>query len=93
MTFNLLVCYRLGDTGRSHAPVLGAIEALGPAAAIYAAIHYVKSRLPAAEAVSRVWRVMGEGDSVFVMDATTGEAAWKNLDERIAQFLKESWRG
>jgi len=91
MTNNLFISYHLGRPDTDDAAVGVAIGALGQATRIYPAHWYVTSQLSAPEAVTRIWSAMRTQDSVFVVDATNGEAGWKNLEPAAAQTLREKW--
>lgn len=93
MASNLFVSYRLNDRAENAAAVVSAIESLGSAVRVQDGCWYAKSRLPAPEAATAIWHFMRPSDSLVVVDATEGEAAWRNLSLPAAEFIKEEWAG
>lgn len=91
MASNLLVFYRCADAATDGTAVPSAIKALGPAVRLLQTCWYVRSTLPAPEAAGGIWHVMASRDSLVVVDATEGEAAWRNIEPQAAEFIKEQW--
>lgn len=91
MASNLLVFYRCADAATHGTAVYSAIKALGPAVRLLHTCWYVRSTLPAPDAARGIWHVMASKDSLVVVDATEGEAAWRNVEPQAAEFIKEQW--
>lgn len=91
MANNLLVFYRCADTAGAGTAVLSSIKSLGSAVRLLDTCWYARSALSAPEAASAIWATMGSNDSLLVVDATEGEAAWRNVEPQAAEFIKEEW--
>jgi len=91
MTNSLFVAYHLDRPESDDAAIGAAIGALGQSTRIYSGHWFLKSHLSAPEAAARIWSAMRPQDSVLVVDATNGEAGWKNLEPAVAELLRETW--
>lgn len=91
MSNNLFVSFQLGDSRRSSALILAAVEELGHSLSLCRSLWYVRSNLSAAEAAVRVREVLHEGDRLLVVDATHDEIAMMNIEERASAIVDVQW--
>ena len=91
MLRNLHISYDLYQPGQDYGAVTDAIKSLGTWARVHQSFWYVKSRHSAAEARDIVWSEMDKNDSLYVVDATSNEAAWQNLPDDVSDLIKGVW--
>lgn len=91
MANNLVISYDLYNPGQDYAKVIDTIKTLGSWAKIHKSVWYVNSNHSAAQAVAKVWPVMDKNDSLFVVDATNNSASWQNLNDTVANNIKNEW--
>ncbi|MCM5554113.1 hypothetical protein [Pleomorphomonas sp. NRK KF1] len=88
---NLHVSYDLMDPGQNYDKVIDKIKSLGEWAKIHKSFWYVNSSYTAAEAVNIVWSAMDVNDKLYIFDAKNNSAAWENLSDEVAEFIKNRW--
>ena len=88
---NLLISYDLYRPGQNYDDVAARIKELGSWAKVQQSFWYVDSGFSAGDAADYVREVMDTNDSLFVANATNGEAAWYNLSDKVSKFLEEHW--
>jgi hypothetical protein len=91
MANNLHISYDLHEPGKNYDRVIAAVKSLGSWAKIHYSFWYVKSSLTAGEARDAIVRSMDSNDSVYVVDATNNVAAWHNIPDDSAKFIREKW--
>ncbi|MFH1658561.1 MAG: CRISPR-associated protein Cas2 [Pseudomonadota bacterium] len=88
---NLTISYDLYKQGQDYHAIIDTIKTFGSWARTNKSVWYVKSGLSASQAVERLKQVIDTNDSVYVVDSTNNEAAWFNLDPKVAAFLRQNW--
>jgi hypothetical protein len=91
MANNLVVSYDLNNPGQNYEKIIAAVKDLGSWAKVHKSVWYVRSVYNATQAVENLWAVMDANDSVFVVDATNGNAAWQNLSAEVSNHIREQW--
>ncbi len=91
MANNLHISYDLQSPGQNYDKVIERIKSLGGWAKIHKSFWYVDSRLTAAEACSQIWSVMDANDKIYVVDASNNNAAWRNLSDEAANYIRSRW--
>lgn len=91
MANNLFVSYDLYKPGQNYNTVEDEIKKLGNWAKIHLSLWYVNSAFSASEAAKRIWAVMDTNDKLIVVDATTNNASWYNLNSKVSEYLKDNW--
>ncbi|WP_204377165.1 CRISPR-associated protein Cas2 [Xanthomonas nasturtii] len=91
MANNLIVSYDLYSPGQDYSKVIEAIKALGSWAKVHKSVWYVNSSYTATQAADKVWEAMDRNDSLFVVDATSNNAAWQNLSDEVSNHVKDQW--
>ncbi len=91
MANNLHVSYDLYQPGQNYDAVIKAVKGLGSWAKIHQSYWYVDSNLTAEQAIARVWQVMDANDSLYIVDASSNLAAWQNLNDEAAKFIRDHW--
>ncbi|EOX4102479.1 CRISPR-associated protein Cas2 [Vibrio alginolyticus] len=91
MANNLFISYDLNSPGQNYDNVIKEIKTLGSWAKVQKSFWYVNSTLTASQAVNRVWAQMDQNDTLIVVDATNGDAAWQNLSNEVANHIKSEW--
>jgi hypothetical protein len=76
---NLIVCYRLAE-GEAEARIGQAIQELGDAVQVMPSVWYVASSYAPGEAAEHIRSVMSLSSALLVINASTDELAWFNLD-------------
>lgn len=88
---NLLISYDLREPEKNYDPVIAAIKALGPWAAVHKSFWYVKTSKSADEALVAIRRHLTVNDTVLVADASRNYAAWHGLSDEVTKFLQDQW--
>lgn len=88
---NLIISYDLRKPGQNYEAVAKAIKSLGAWARLHGSVWYVRSSKSAVEARDVIARALDGNDSVFVVDASTNEAAWNGLSDEVSKFVKDHW--
>lgn len=88
---NLVVSYDLSQPDRNYGLIIAEIKLLGGWAHVHGSVWYVKSSLSAAQARDRLVKKLDANDSIIVVDATNNEAAWHNLKDEVAAFIRQQW--
>jgi CRISPR/Cas system-associated endoribonuclease Cas2 len=91
MANNLIISYDLNNPGQNYERLIEAIKGLGSWAKIQKSVWYVDSSLTAVQVVTHLWARMDASDSLFVVDATSGQCAWQGLSQVVATHLHEHW--
>jgi hypothetical protein len=91
MANNLHISYDLYAPGQNYETVIAAIKQLGSWAKIQKSFWYVKSAYTTEQARNHVLSVMDDNDSVYVVDATNGVAAWHNIPSDSAAHIRDQW--
>lgn len=91
MANNLIVSYDLYNPGQDYSKVIEAIKDLGSWAKIHKSVWYVNSNYSASQAVDKVWAAMDTNDSLFVVEASSNNAAWQNLSAEVANHIRDQW--
>lgn len=91
MANNILISYDLKTPGQSYKAVSECIKGLGGWAKVNESFWYVDSTLTAAQARDQLLTVLDTNDSVFVVNASSGQAAWHNLSDKVSAFVRDHW--
>lgn len=91
MANNLHISYDLYSPGQSYDKVIAAIKELGGWAKIHKSFWYVKSSYSAAQARDHVGKAMDANDSLYVVDSTNNDAAWRNVSTEVSDFIIGRW--
>jgi hypothetical protein len=91
MANNLHISYDLHEPGKNYNEVIAAVKGLGAWAKIHYSFWYVRSNLTAEQARDIVVRAMDANDSVYVVDSTNNNAAWKNISPEASEFIRGRW--
>lgn len=91
MANNLHVSYDLHTPDQNYEDVINAIKELGNWARVHGSFWYVDSSYSASQAVDHIWNVMDQNDTIYVVDATNNNAAWENLSDEVADYIREAW--
>ena len=91
MSNNLHISYDLHEPGKNYDRVIAVVKSLGKWAKIHYSFWYVKTSLNADQARDAIVRAMDSNDSVYVVDSTNNRAAWHNIPNDSASFIRENW--
>lgn len=91
MANNLFISYDLNSPGQDYQKVIESIKALGNWAKVQDSLWFVNSKYTATEALNRVWFSMDKNDSLIVIDATNGTAAWQKISDQVAKHIQSQW--
>jgi hypothetical protein len=91
MANNLHISYDLHEPGKNYDKVIAAVKSLGSWAKIHYSFWYVKTSLTADQARDAIVRALDANDSVYVVDATNNYAAWHNIPNDSAEFIRANW--
>lgn len=89
--YNLHISYDLKQPGRDYDKVSKCIKSLGSWAKIHESFWYVKSPLTAKEAADAIDAVLDPNDLVYVVDATSNQAAWNTLAPEVTKHIQQAW--
>jgi hypothetical protein len=91
MANNIAISYDLKGPGQNYPAVAEKIKALGGWAKVTESFWYVDSTFSAAQARDYILPALDENDKLFVVNATNGQAAWHNLSDAAATYLRKHW--
>lgn len=91
MPNNLHISYDLKNPGQTYNKVIDAIKKMGGWAKIQYSLWYVTTSLTAEQARNILRNVIDGNDSLYIVDATSNEAAWHNLSPEVSAFIHENW--
>jgi hypothetical protein len=91
MANNLHVSYDLKNPGRDYDTVIERIKQLGGWAKIHYSFWYLKTDLSAWQVRDELVKVTDADDSIYVVDATSNEAAWHNIPPAVAGYINTNW--
>lgn len=89
MGHNLFIFYQLNAANISD--VERAVKSLGNTTPVFSGMWYVNASENAEEALKRISSWMTEKDHLLVVDSATNTALWYNLDETLAQRIRQNW--
>lgn len=92
MPNNLFVSYDLHTPGQNYDKVIAEIKKHGSWAKVHYSLFYLRSDESARQVADAVWAVMDKNDSVIVVDSTNNNAAWQNLSDEVANFIRDKWQ-
>ena len=88
---NLIVSYELLAPEHNLERVISMLKAAGSCIRLRYSLWHVKTSRSAAQVAETLSGLMGPQDNVIVIDATTGNAAWCNLDSKTSSELRQRW--
>ncbi len=91
MANSIFVCCHAGAISKDCAKAETELRGLGEARRVFPCCWYLQSTLSPSEISARVSRALDPEASLFVIDATNHEAAWKNIGSEAAEFIKTNW--
>jgi hypothetical protein len=91
MTNNLHISYDLNKPGQDYSTLIAKIKTLGGWAKIHKSYWYVNSSYTAEQVVNFLWQFMDKSDSIYVVDATNKNSAWRNISTEAATYIKSNW--
>ena len=91
MANNLFISYDLMQPGQGYEAVTEEIKKLGNWAKVNYSLWYVNSNLSASDAATKISTVMDNNDKLIVVDTTNNTAAWNNLSDEVANYIKDQW--
>ena len=91
MKHNLHISYDLNRPGQDYAKLIEAIKTLGNWAKIHKSFWYVKSAYSAEQAVNHLKQFVDATDMIYVVDATTDQAAWNQLAPDVSKHVLDNW--
>lgn len=75
-----------------RADIERAITSLGNSASLFPGLWYVNATEDAQETLKRISSWMTDKDQLLVVDAATNQCLWFNLEEKLAQRIRQNWR-
>jgi hypothetical protein len=91
MPNNLHISYDLYNPGQNYDNLIAKIKTLGEWAKVHKSFWYVNSTLRASEARDRLVPLIDANDTLYIVDSTNNEAAWHNVDDEVAKFIRQRW--
>ncbi len=91
MANNIAISYDLKGPSRNYPAVAKKIKELGGWAKVNESFWYVDSVFTAAQARDHILPALDSNDKLFVVNATNGQAAWHNLSDQVASYLRNHW--
>ena len=92
MANNIAISYDLKAPGRNYAAVANKIKELGGWAKVTESFWYVDSAFTASQARDHILPALDANDTLFVVNASNGQAAWHNLSDRVSSYVREHWK-
>ncbi|OHT19116.1 hypothetical protein [Edaphosphingomonas haloaromaticamans] len=91
MANNIQIFCKLENTAENGEAVTAKIKGLGSWARVSTSFWYIDSALTASEARDQIAPLLKTDDCLFVVNASTGQAAWKGLSDKVPAFVKSHW--
>lgn len=91
MASNLQIFVELKDPQVNLDAVSTKIKELGSWARVSISFWYVDSSYSASAARDYISEVLVPGDKLFVVNASSGQAAWHGLSDKVAAFVRDKW--
>jgi len=91
MANNIVVSYDLKTPGQNYKAVADKIKELGGWAKVNESFWYVDSTFSATEARDHIRTALDANDSLFVLSASSGQAAWHNLSDQVGRYVRDHW--
>jgi hypothetical protein len=88
---NIHISYDLKEPNGNYSAVIAKIKELGSWAKINDSFWYVDSTFTATQARDHIVVALNGNDSLFVVNASDGQAAWHGLSTNVSSFLRENW--
>lgn len=88
---NLIVSYDLNKQGKNYDGLINAIKQFPGWAKIQKSVWYVKANLSAQDVFSILRAQIDNDDSLFVVDATTNNAAWYGVSPNASDYMLDNW--
>jgi hypothetical protein len=79
---NLFISYDLHAPSKSYDKVIATLKSLG-AVSVLKSMWYLKTAMDQETIAKRVWSAMDADDSLIVVNATTNNAYWFNLPQKV----------
>jgi len=92
MANNLFVSYDLVAPGQHYQRIIDSIKTLGSWAKVEKSLWYVNSQLSAEAAAKKVRASMDDNDVLIVIDVSSNDAYWYNVDPVVAKHMQEQWK-
>ena len=91
MQHNLVISYDLLKAGKNYEALYAEIKKLGGWAKVNLSVWFVSSTFTAPQARDALLKVIDGNDKLFVVDSINNEAAWHNLSNDAANYIKTHW--
>jgi hypothetical protein len=91
MTHNIFISYDLNSPGQNYEKVIERIKSLGNWAKVQKSMWYLRTNHSHELIAKKVWEVMDSNDSLIVINTSTNNASWYNLDSEVSKFMQDKW--
>lgn len=88
---NIHIFCELQSTAENGKAVIAKIKELGTWARINPSFWYIDSTLTASEVRDQLAPLLKDGDCLFIVNASSGQAAWKGVSNPVTAFIKAHW--
>lgn len=92
MPYNIFISYDLYSPGQNYEKVIERIKSLGSWAKVHKSFWYLRTNHSHEYIAQKIWEVMDANDSLMVVNASTDNAYWYNLDTDVSKFMQDKWR-
>lgn len=93
MANNIAISCDLKTPARNNGAVIERIKGLGGWAKVTESFWYVDSAFSAAQARDHILPALEANDTLFVVNASNGQAAWHNVSDKVSRYVRDHWAG
>lgn len=88
---NIFVSYDLHNPGQNYQRVADRIKTLGIHTRVQQSYWYLSTSLSCEMVAQKIRDVMDNNDSLIVVDSTTNNAYWYNIDTKAEKLIQQQW--
>ena len=91
MPHNVFISYDLHTPGKNYEKVIERIKSFGNWAKVHKSYWYIRSNHSCEYIANRIWEVRDPNDSIMVINTSTDNSYWYNVDSDVSKFMQKNW--
>ena len=91
MPHNIFISYDLNSPGQNYEKVIERIKSFENWAKVQKSLWYLRTDHSHEHIAKKVWEVMDINDTLIVINTSTNNAYWYNLDLDVSKFMQDKW--
>lgn len=88
---NMFVSYDLYSPGQNYQKICDRIKSLGNSTRVQQSYWYLSTHLSCEVVAQKIREVMDTNDSLIVVDSSSNDAYWYNIDSSVEKFIQHNW--